>query len=337
MKNKTFLSPFIKRFLLEYLISEKNLSRNTQHSYRDTIRLCVAFIAIKDHLSVDQLTIEDVSPEIVKKFLSDLESVRHCSIATRNQRLAAIHMLAQFIGSNSPEYLEWCRQIQMIPFKKTKKRLITYLDKSEMNGLLNAPDKNTFQGNRDYALLLFLYNTGARADEAAQLTIADLNIAHAQKRDLSTVLIRGKGNRLRRCPLWSQTVNVLTPLIQNRSQPEHVFLNRCKQPLTRFGIHSLVKRYVKKITIQYPSIEKKQVSPHTIRHTTATHLLQAGVDINTIRAWLGHVSINTTNVYVEVDLEMKAKALACCEVIENKKKSKPWREDKNLMSFLDSL
>ena len=144
------------------------------------------------------------------------------------------------------------------------------------------------------------------------------------------------GNKLRRCPLWQQTINEIGPLISGRSPSEHVFLNRRKQPLTRFGIHNIVSRYVKKIIQQLPSLRKKRVSPHTIRHTTATHLLRAGVDINTIRAWLGHVSINTTNIYAEVDLDMKAKALACCEIAE---KTKPthWRDNKDLMSFLDSI
>ena len=209
-------------------------------------------------------------------------------------------------------------------------------EKSEMDALLHAPDQETEQGKRDYALLLFIYNTGARADEAAQLTIADLHLANTPQKDISTVLIHGKGNKLRRCPLWNNTVEELQPLVINREPSEHVFLNRCKQPLTRFGIHTMVKRYVKKIIEQFPEIEQKRISPHTIRHTTATHLLRAGVDINTIRAWLGHVSINTTNVYAEVDLEMKAKALACCEVQESEVKTH-WRDDKDLMNFLNTI
>ncbi|MCE3239188.1 MAG: integrase [Gammaproteobacteria bacterium] len=336
MKSTHYLSSWIKRFLLEYLISIRNLSKNTQKSYRDTFRLMLPFMAVRSKKSIEQLLVEDINSEAVKAFLSDLETNRHCSLSTRNQRLAAIHAFAKFVGLNNPEYVEWYRQLQMLPFKKTKRTLITYLEKPEMDALLNAPDQKTEQGKRDYALLLFLYNTGARADEAAQLTITDLNVAHAQKRDLSTVLIKGKGNKLRRCPLWQQTVNALAPLILNRSQFEHVFLNRCKQPLTRFGIHTMVKRYVKKITKQFPSVEKKRISPHTIRHTTATHLLRAGVDINTIRAWLGHVSINTTNVYAEVDLEMKAKALAYCE-FQNTKGNQHWHDDKELMNFLESL
>jgi integrase/recombinase XerD len=338
MKSKLYLSSWIKRFLLEYLISVRNLSKNTQQSYRDTFRLMLPFISKKSKKAIDQLLIDDINPDAIKSFLADLETKRKCSLSTRNQRLAAIHAFAKFVALNSPEDVEWCRQVQMIPFKKSKRTLITYLEKSEMDALLNAPDKRTDQGKRDYVLLLYLYNTGARADEAAQLTIADLSIAHAQKRDLSTVLIKGKGNKLRRCPLWRQTASELSSLITNRDQTEHVFLNRCNQPLTRFGIHTMVKRHVKKISHEYPSIKKKRVSPHTIRHTTATHLLQAGVDINTIRAWLGHVSINTTNIYAEVDLEMKARALASCEVgLKENKPPTHWKDNTELMNFLNSL
>jgi len=336
MKHANYLSSWIKRFLLEYLISIRNLSKNTQHSYRDTFRIMLPFIAKKIKKPIDQLLIEDLDVDTIKSFLLDLEENRHCSLSTRNQRLAAIHAFAKFVGLNSPEHMEWYREIQMLPLKRTKRTLITYLEKSEMDALLNAPNKQTEQGKRDYALLLFLYNTGVRADEAAQLLIGDLSIANAPKRDLSTVLIRGKGNKLRRCPLWQKTVSELCLIIQGRDESAHVFMNCRNQPITRFGIHTMVKRYVEKITSQFPAISKKRVSPHTIRHTTATHLLQAGVDINTIRAWLGHVSINTTNIYAEVDLEMKAKALACCEIQDNHPKNR-WVDDKNLMSFLDSL
>jgi integrase/recombinase XerD len=336
MDEQFFLGPWIKRFLLEYLISVKNLSRNTQHSYRDTFRIYLPHAAKKIGKPIDQLTIEDISPDGVKEFLQNIESERKNSVITRNQRLAAIHAFAQFVALNSPEHVEWCRQIRQIPPKKAKKSLLTYLEKNEMDALLNAPNRLTNLGKRDYALLLFLYNTGARADEVAQLRIDDLDIAHDPKKGFSIVTVKGKGNKSRRCPIWSDTVNELIPLITSRKGTEHVFLNRYKQPITRFGIHTMVKKYVNQLLPQYPSLKYKRVSPHTIRHTTATHLLHAGVDINTIRAWLGHVSINTTNVYVEVDLEMKAKALACCE-INSKKTKKHWRDDKDLMSFLNAL
>jgi site-specific recombinase XerD len=244
--------------------------------------------------------------------------------------------LARFIAVHSPEHLEWCGQICAIPFKKAPTASITYLEKPEMDALLAAPDCSSAQGRRDHALLLFLYNTGARADEAAQLTIADLELARAPKRDRSVVQIHGKGNKLRRCPLWPQTVNELLSLIGDRAPSERVFLNRRGEPLTRFGILTMVERHAKKVVQQMPSVATKRVSPHTIRHTTATHLLRAGVDINTIRAWLGHVSLSTTNIYAEVDLEMKAKALAACEVAETKPR-KRWGQDQALMAFLRSL
>jgi integrase len=144
-------------------------------------------------------------------------------------------------------------------------------------------------------------------------------------------------NKERVCPLWPSTVAELKALIANRGAAERVFLNRCHRPITRYGIHTMVERHTLKASAQMPSLKTKQVSPHTIRHTTAMHLLRAGVDINTIRAWLGHVSIETTNIYAEIDLEMKAKALAHCEVPDARKFTRPWRDDPKLMEFLRSL
>ena len=172
------------------------------------------------------------------------------------------------------------------------------------------PNPHTQQGQKDHALLLFLYNSGARASEAAGVKISGLE---GDERRGGAVRLCGKGAKTRLCPLWPRTMAALAPLIAGRPQDSPVFVNRYGAPVTRFGIHTLVERHAKQARERVPSLAKKRVSPHTIRHTTATHLLRAGVDINTIRAWLGHVSIDTTNVYAEVDLEMKAKALAACD------------------------
>jgi site-specific recombinase XerD len=330
------LGPWVRRFLLEYLVGERNLARHTQRSYRDALVLLLPFIADHVHKSVDQLQIDDLTAEHVRLFLHDVEQRRQCSVTTRNQRLAAIHALARFIGQRSPEHIAWCGQLRAIPFKKAAQTPITYLEKAEMDALLGAPDRRTAQGRRDYGLLLFLYNTGARADEAAQLRIRDLWLGQGPQREPSSVELWGKGNKRRRCPLWPHTASELITRIEGRAPTEHVFLNRCGRPITRFGIHTLVERYAQRVAVQMPHLADKRVSPHTIRHTTATHLLRAGVDINTIRAWLGHVSLNTTNLYAETDLEMKAKALAQCEVMEPNATA-PWREDKGLMTFLQSL
>lgn len=333
MANQTLLGSWIRRFLQEHLVAERNLARNTQRSYRDTIILFVSFAISKVRKAADRLTIDDITPDLVRLFLVDLEETRLCSITTRNQRLAAIHSFAGFVGSRSPEYIAWSGTIRAVPFKKAGKLMMPYLDKSEMNALLAAPDTKTAQGCRDYALLLFLYNSGARASEAAQVRPADLTLLPS-----ASVLIHGKGGRDRVCPLWPSTSDQLRLLVSTRGvPPDRVFRNRCGHPITRFGIHTLVERYVLRAAVQMPSLGTKRVSPHTIRHTTAMHLLRAGVDINTIRAWLGHVSIDTTNIYAEADLEMKAKALAKCEILAEQKTPKPWRLDKDLMAFLHTL
>jgi integrase/recombinase XerD len=336
MNNTDLLGPWVRRFLLEYLVVERNLARNTQKSYRDTLQQFLPFVARRAHRRIDRLRVEDLSADRTRAFLRDVEETRGCGTSTRNQRLAAIRSLARFIGLHSPQHLHWCGQIQTIALKKAARKLIPYLEKDELDALLKAPDCRTTQGRRDYAVLLFLYNTGARADEVAHVQIGDLDLGVASSRDASSVVLRGKGNKLRRCPLWPKTVDELRPLVGQRPASQHVFLNRRGQPLTRFGIHTLVERYARSTAAKLPSMAKKRVSPHTIRHTTATHLLRAGVDINTIRAWLGHVCLSTTNVYAEVDLEMKAKALVKCEIKDGKPK-KPWRRDAELMEFLRTL
>lgn len=333
------LGPWVRRFLLEHMVSERNLARNTQRSYRDTLCLLLPFIARATRRRLDLLTIDDLSVARVRAFLQDLEENRGCAAATRNQRLAAIRSLSRFIASRSPAQISWCGELGSIPLKKGATPLVTYLEKDEMDALLAAPDRGTALGCRDHAILLFMYNTGTRADEVAHVRIGDLTLELTPRCGTSSILIHGKGNKSRRCPLWTGTAKELLRLVGRRAASEHVFLNRRGQALTRFGIHTLVERYAAKVAEKVPSMARKRVSPHTIRHTTATHLLRAGVDINTIRAWLGHVCLSTTNVYAEVDLDMKAKALACCEVEGKRprKPKKPWRDDKELMEFLKTL
>jgi integrase/recombinase XerD len=260
LNDLTLLGPWVRRFLLEHLVAERNLARNTQRSYRDALVLLIPFISDKQHQSVDRLSVIHVSADLVRLFLTDLEQSRKCSIATRNQRLAAIHALARFVGEHSPEHIAWCGQIRSIPFKKTSRAIIPYLDKPEMDALLGAPDRQTAQGRRDHALLLFLYNSGARAQEAAQMLINELDLSG------SSVRIRGKGGKQRQCPLWPSTVEELKPLIMNRSAAGRVFLNRCGHSITRFGIHALVERYVRSAQAEMPSLAAKRVSPHSIRH-----------------------------------------------------------------------
>jgi site-specific recombinase XerD len=321
---------------MEYVVGERNLARNTQQSYRDAVRLLVVFAGAKTRKKVDELLITDIDADLLRAFLRHIEENRKCSVSSRNQRLAALHALASFIAERCPEYLDWCAQLRAIRSKRSAPVPVCYLEKPEIDALLDAPSPVTKLGYRDRALLLFLYNSGARAEEAAKLCIQDLSLHSGADGALSSVRLHGKGGKVRKCPLWATTTATLGSLVAGRNGTERVFLNRRSEPLTRFGIHEIVTRHAHAAMSRVPDMPKKRIGPHTIRHTTATHLLRAGVDINTIRAWLGHVSINTTNIYAETDLEMKAKALGLCAV-KNSRSAKRWRDNPDLMSFLAQI
>lgn len=282
------LGTFIRRFLLQSVIADRNLSRNTQKSYRDAIRLLLRFMAERYGIDPTHLTVEDVNAEVVRNFLTSLEKEHSSSPATVNQRLTAIRSLFRFIGQCAPELVDLAVQVEALPMRKTVLPTIQYLDKEEMDAVLATPDRRRLQGQRDYALLLFLYNSGARASEVAQLTVGDLDLGSSP-----FVRILGKGRKIRLCPLWPHTAKVLRALLGRRLEgpaEAMVFLNVRGAPITRFGVHTLVERIAKRASKRMPALQEKCVSPHVIRHSTACHLLRAGVDINTIRDWLGHVS-----------------------------------------------
>ena len=330
------LGPWLRRFLEEHLRTERNLARNTQLSYRDTFCLLLPFVATQVRRAVDRLQVRDLRSDRVLAFLAHVEADRGCSPRSRNQRLAAIRAFARYVASHCPEHVEWCGQIRAIPLKKAPPPSVGYLEKVEIDALLEAPDRSTRQGRREHALLLFLYCTGARVSEAVQLKVGDLQLDSAEL-GFSFVSLRGKGGKTRLCPLLTPTARVLAEAVAGHASNEPVFLNRRDHPLTRSGMRQLVRRCAARAAERVPSLAAKQVSPHTLRHTAATHLLRSGVDLNTIRAWLGHAKLDTTMVYAEIDLEMKAKAIACSDESGHPAATKPWREDKGLMSFLRSL
>lgn len=330
MPDLVTLGPWLRRFLVEYIVTERNLARNTRTSYRDTFSLLLPFISRKLRKPVDRLAVRDLTSRLVLQFLAHLEEVRGCSARTRNQRLAAIRAFARFIGSRDPAHVEWCGHIRAIASKKSMPTAVGWLTKLEMEAMLAAPDRTTKRGCSEYALLLFLYNTGARVSEATQMKVRDLQIGCKGGYDLAT--LHGKGGKTRQCPLWPETERVLADEINGREADDAVFVSRLGTPFTRFGVYRLIER----CAARTPELAGRTISPHVIRHTTACHLVLAGVDINTIRAWLGHVSIGTTNIYAEIDLKQKANAVALCEV-GLPRSGRSWREDKDLMAFLKSL
>ena len=331
MSDPLTLGPWLRRFLAEHIVTERNLARNTQKSYRDTFALLLPFVGAKARKPVDRLAVDDLTPRRVLQFLAHLEEDRGCSVQTRNQRLTAVRAFARFVASRDPGRLEWSANIRSIALKKATPQPIGWLSKTETKALLEVPNRGTPRGRMEYALLLFLYNTGARVSEATDLVAEDLQIG---RRDggHALVTIHGKGGKHRQCPLWPRTERVLSKLAQKQAPGDAVFLNRQQRPYTRFGVYRLVERCAARV----PSLAGRKITPHVIRHTSACHLLQAGVDLNTIRAWLGHASLDTTNIYAEIDLEMKAKAMALCDAAEAGP-DRPWKENKGLMAFLDAL
>ena len=325
------LGPWLRRYLAEHIVTERRLARNTQKSYRDSFALLVAFLSAKARKPADRLAVEDLTAPRVLEFLAHLEQERGCSVQTRNQRLTAIRAFARFVGSRDPARLEWCAQIRAIATKKATPQPISWMTKDEMEALLAVPDRRTLRGRVEHGMLLFLYNTGARVSEATGLRVADLEIGRDDGRH-ARVTLRGKGGKGRQCPLWPRTEDALARLVQGRAERDAVFLSRHRRPYTRFGAYRLVERSA----AQVGALAGRKITPHVVRHTCACHLLRAGVDLNTIRAWLGHVSLDTTNIYAEIDLETKARAMALCDAAEPGP-TQPWKEDKGLIAFLSTL
>jgi site-specific recombinase XerD len=314
-----------------------NASPHTVQSYRDALKLFLRFTTARLKKPATQLLVTDISEEIITSFLADLEQTRANSIQKRNHRLVALRNVFAYIASREVLLLDHCRRLVEFPRKRgAAVPEIRYLEKEQMNAILAAVRRDTAAGRRDYTLLLFLYNTGARVQEAADTRLSWLTLTPPYK-----VELLGKGHKWRTCPLWESTAQQLRQLIQER-QPkpgpdEFLFLNRFGRHFSRSGIADLLARHVAKASEDMPELRKHRITPHTLRHTTAMHLLQSGVEVNVIRSWLGHASTTTTNGYIEIDLTMKRKALEACEVEGGKGADASWQSQPDILSWLDSL
>jgi len=329
------IAPFVQRFFHDYLAAQRGLSSNTVLAYRDGLKLFIRFSSEQLGKPVDKLIIEDFDPELVVKFLEHLETIRGNSTRTRNARLAALHAFFRYVAGQEPLVMADCQRICAIPCKRTHPKTIEYLEDEEMGNILNSVQQNSSQGSRDYALLLFLYNTGARVQEAADMKIDDVRLETP-----SQVKLVGKGRKERVCPVWPETVKAFQNYLNHRkpsaSEIPYLFLNANGQRITRFGIRYIVRQYAIKAAQACPSLKSKKVSPHTVRHTTAMHLLQSGNDINTVKDWMGHADVNTTHGYVEIDMKMKRKALEACQPPQAAKKRPRWLNP-NILEWLDEL
>jgi site-specific recombinase XerD len=330
------LARTLRTFFGDHLPRVRGVSPHTILSYRDAVTLLLRFLAARRGRNVVDLDLADLEPEAILAFLDHLQAERGNGPSTRNARLAAVHAFARHAATSQPEHLDRCQRLLAIPFKRARPRVVEYLEIEEMRALLDAPDGQTAAGRRDHALLLAMFNTGARVQEILDVRPCDLQLTRPLQ-----VRLRGKGRKERFCPLWPQTAEALALLIrESRLDPDAthpLFRSRGGQPLTRFGARYLLRKYVARVQATVPTLTAKRVHPHTLRHTTAVHLLQAGVDLVTISHWLGHASVETTNRYAAVDLEMKRAAIAKAHPNGLGDTVAAWRRDATIMDWLEAL
>lgn len=330
------LGPLVHSFFIDHLVVVKGLRPASVRSYSDTIRLLLRFVADQKGTKITKLNVEDLSFEQVLGFLRYLENDRHNHIRTRNQRLASLHTLFEYIASREPEMLETCQRVAAIPIKRAAPAETHYLERDEMEALLRHLPRTGRLAQRDHTLILFLYNTGARAQEVADLRVGNLELG-----EHASVRLHGKGDKWRTCPLWDQTAKSLVELLGTSNKPRAadvpVFCSVTGEALTRFGIYKIVRRHAGHLD---DARINRKVSPHIFRHTAAMHLLEAGVEVNVIRGWLGHADLTTTNRYAEISTRAKMEALRATEPPGASGGPRPrpvWRSDESLLNWLSSL
>jgi len=339
MKNKpTDFAYHLTNFLAKYLPGQQGRGTNTIKSYRDSFTLYLKYCRGECGIKPETVTLNTITAESVRAFLAWLENVRGCSISTRNQRLAAFHSFFGYLQTECTDYILLCQKILAIDFKTAPKRSVGYLSFEAIQAILAQPDPESKAGLRDLALLSLLYDTGARVQELADLTVADIRLEHP-----ATIKLTGKGEKSRIVPLMSHTQEILRAyliannLMQIHTRRNPLFCNRSRQKLTRAGIGYILNKYVESAKAQSPTLFYENISPHKIRHSKAMHMLQSGINLVYIRDLLGHVDIKTTEVYARADSEMKRKALEQAYTPAAPKTSAIWHNNSDLMGWLQDL
>ena len=326
------IAPHVQAFFADYLCQQRRLSSQTIISCRDTFRLLLTFLRDQTGSEPSALRLADVDAPVVLRFLSYLEQERGNSVRSRNIRLSAIRSFFRLVALRDPDSIGIATRVLAIPTKREDQKLIAYLTRTEIQALLATPDTSKWAGRRDYALLLTLYNSGARVSEIISLKREQVCFG------ASTCLqLTGKGRKERTVPLWAETAQALKAWFEELGHEAWpiAFPNARGRALSREGVDYLLKQAVQRAIPACPSLATKNITPHVVRHSTAMHLLQAGVDIATIALWLGHESIETTHVYLQADLAMQEKALEKLDPLEGGWKR--FQADDSLLMFLNSL
>ncbi len=326
------LAPHVHAFFTDHLCRHKRVSSQTLASCRDSFRLLLTFMQQTAGIEPSALCVADLDAATLLAFLDYLEEQRGNSIRSRNIRLSALRTFFRFVALRDPESVEMVTRVLAIPIKREDKKLVGYLTRPEIDALIAAPDQSSWLGRRDHALLLTMYNSGARVSEITSLKREQVAFGATTFLEL-----HGKGRKERTIPLWPQTRDVLKRWFRELGEhkSEMAFPNARGRPLARHSVNYLIHKAVESAAPSCPSLLRRPITPHLIRHTTATHLLQAGIDIATIALWLGHESIETTHVYLETDLATKEQALQKLTPVEDQ--GARFTADDPLLTFLTSL
>jgi integrase/recombinase XerD len=332
------LGPYV-HFFVDHLGTQKGLRPSSIRAYRDAFQLFLTFVAADRRCPLSRLRVDDLTVDRVLRFLHVLEHDRHNGVRTRNHRRAVLVSFFEYLARRAPDRLGVCQQVAGIPVKRVAPPETRFLERADIDALFQRLPTRGRHATRNRLLLLFLYNTGARVQEVADLRVGDLDLAALRVR------LHGKGDKWRVCPLWPQTGTALQRFLTARggvTTPDTaVFVSHQRQPLTRFGIYKIVCRLTSATGPATADAAQRPASPHVFRHTAAVHLLEAGVDVNVIRGWLGHVSLETTNRYAEINTRMKQAAVQLCDPPVGSDQTCPphavWHDDAALLSWLASL
>ena len=324
----------LQRYFCEYLINQRQLSPRTIAAYRDTFTLLLRFFEQRRGRLPDDLRVRDLDADAILAFLDDLERNRGNCARSRNLRLAAIRSFLRHAAAFDPLLLSVAQRVLAIPTKRFESRSVGYLTREQMQALVDAPDASSPSGERDRVMLMILYNTGARVSEVAALTVGDVELGSGAG---AHVRIRGKGRKSRTIPLWRTATTLLRAWLRKRPRPPDAPLlpNARGGPMTRSGIEHRLRVAVARAAARDSALAELRVSPHVIRHTTAMHLLQSGVDLSVIAMWLGHESIQTTHQYLKADLDTKRRALDRLEAVRGRRPKAGAQQA--LRTFLEGL
>jgi integrase/recombinase XerD len=336
----TALGSVLTSFFNDHLKLRKGLRPNSITSYADAMRLFLQFTAKTAGKKITQLGLDDLDAGAVSTFLNALEGDRKNAVQSRNQRLAALRVFFEYLGQRFPDRLGQAQKVAFIPRKRTQPPETVFLERDEIESTLALLPVEGRYALRDRTLLVFLYNTGARVQEASNLRVSDVHFDPTPR-----VHLHGKGDKWRICPLWAETATLIKKLVSARvptiGPDRPVFVGAKDIALTRFGIYKIIRRYTKHVVKQRSDGRLKAISPHVWRHSTAVHLLESGVEVNVIRAWLGHASLETTNRYAEITIRTKQAALEKCMLPGDAEKRVPrkpvWQTDAALLDWLQSL